>query len=227
MNKNTKNLICFDLDGVLIDSMTIANQIFFEMVENELELSTKKVKSDKRNWAIAAKERFDMFWKDEINKKGISQKKIDDLMARFRIKKQEADISIIPYAKNAVAMIAGSFQNIASVSSNSDGVLSKTLDKIGLKQYFKKITGTDGLKHSKPHPEIYQKTVAYFNISPDCALTIEDSTPGIISAKSADMKAIGVTTGVENAEDLKKAGADLVLNNLSELTLGIVNDLFE
>ena len=231
--KNTINppwrenyLICFDLDGVLLDSMTIANQIFFGMVESELGLSTQEVKNNKRNWAIAAKERFDMFWKDEIRKKGITQKRIDDLMSRFRIKKREADTPIIPNAKKAVEMIAENFENLASVSSNSNKTLNYSLDKIGLRKYFKKITGTDGIKHSKPHPEIYQKTIEYFNIQPDHALTIEDSTPGITSAKRAGMKAIGVTTGVESVEDLKKAGADIVLNDLSGLTLDLVYDLF-
>lgn len=224
---NNKYLICFDLDGVLLDSMPIANQIFFEMVENELGLSTQAIKNDKRNWAIAAKERFEMFWKDEIRKKGITQKQIDDLMSRFRIKKCEANTSIIPNAKKAVEMIAEHFENLASVSSNSDKTLDYSLNKVGLRKYFKKITGTDNIEHSKPHPEIYQKTIEYFNVQPDHALTIEDSTPGITSAKRAGMKAIGVATGVETYEELQKTEADIVLNDLSELTVEMVYDLLK
>jgi HAD superfamily hydrolase (TIGR01509 family) len=225
--KNKNYLICFDLDGILLDSMTIANQIFFEMVESELGLSTEEIKNDKTKWAIAAKERFAMFWKDEIKEKGITQKQIDDLMSRFRIKKREADTPIIPDARKAVEMVAEHFENLASVSSNSDKTLDYSLNKIDLRKYFKKITGTDGIKHSKPHPEIYQKTIEYFNIQPDHALTVEDSTPGITSAKRAGMKAIGVTTGVEKIEDLKKTEADYILNDLSELTLDLVYSLLE
>ena len=225
--KNNKYLICFDLDGVLLDSMPIANQIFFDMAENEFALPTEKIKKDKRNWAIAAKERFNMFWKDEIKKKGITQEQINHFMERFKIKKREANTPIIPHAKEAVILMAENFENLASVSSNSDKLLNWSLKKIGLKKYFKKTTGTDGIKHSKPNPEIYQKTVAYFNISPDNALTLEDSTPGIKSAKSAGIKAIGVATGVESTKDLKKAGADIVLDDLSELTLDLVCDLLK
>jgi beta-phosphoglucomutase-like phosphatase (HAD superfamily) len=46
---------------------------------------------------------------------------------------------------------------------------------------------------------------------------IEDSLAGIIAAKGAGMRAIGVTNTYP-AEQLRQAGADLVINHLATLT---------
>ena len=122
-------------------------------------------------------------------------------------------------------MIAENFKNLVSVSSNSNETIDYSLNKIGLRKYFKKIIGTDGIRHSKPHPEIYQKAIEFFGVSPGNAITFEDSSNGIKSAKSAGMKAVGVATGVETYEELQKTEADLVLNDLSDLTIDVVNNL--
>ena len=46
-------------------------------------------------------------------------------------------------------------------------------------------------------------------------LVIEDSPPGIQSAKSARLKALGVTNTV-SAQELREAGADAIAKNLDD-----------
>jgi beta-phosphoglucomutase-like phosphatase (HAD superfamily) len=104
-------------------------------------------------------------------------------------------------------------------------MLDKYLKKLGMRKYFKKIVGMDGLRHSKPNPEIYKTVMRIFGLPKANCLTFEDSSVGIESAKRAGIKAIGVATGVESVNELKKAGADLVLPNLSGLRIQMIYDL--
>ena len=77
----------------------------------------------------------------------------------------------------------------------------------------------------KPHPECYLKGFNALDsyrikqqhlpmVHGEC-LVIEDSPPGIRSAKAARLKALGVTNTV-SAEQLRAAGADAVAKNLDD-----------
>ena len=223
--RNQKYLICFDLDGTLMDSMAGGNIMFFDMVDKEFGIDTAKLRNDRRVWAIAAEERFDMFWKKEVKAKGIKKEEIKDFMKRFRKKKQKVNFPATRHAKGAVELIVRHFKNTACVSSNLKFMLNGSLKRLGLREYFKKIVGMDRVKHSKPNPEIYEKVIKLFGLPKKNCLTFEDSSVGIESAKRAGLKAIGVATGVESVSDLKKTKADIVLPNLSELKIQMLYDL--
>ncbi len=218
-------LICFDLDGTLMDSMTIVNRIFFDMVDKDLGLSTKEFRKNRRLWAVAVHERFDMFFKDQVDKKGITKEQIAGFLLRFRAEKKKVDFPLVTGAKKAVELVCKYFENVACVSNNMDTAINDYLEKLGLRKYFKKIVGNTGLKHSKPDPEIYEKAVAAFGFEKKNCVTFEDSSVGIEAAKNAGIKAIGVATGVETVGELSKTKADLALANLSELKIQMLYDL--
>jgi HAD superfamily hydrolase (TIGR01509 family) len=225
MNKN--KLICFDMDGVLISSMVIANQIFYDLVEDFFGFDTSPYRDQKNLMAVSVEDRLHSLWGHEMEKQGVTDSQIRDFLEEFYQRKTSADTPILPYAKEAVKKVAESFQNLAAVSSNRESAIEETLDKIGLSSYFKKITGLDRVRFSKPDPEIYEQTIEYFGVNPKNSLTIEDSTHGIQSAKGAGMKVIAVTTGLEGREELEKENPDGILNDLSELNVDLIERVFE
>lgn len=226
MAKN-KKLICFDLDGVLISSMAIANQIFFDTVDEELGLPTEEWRKNKKMMALPAEERFYTYWEEDVKEKGITKEQIESTLNKYRKRKLEVDMPVLPGAIETVKLMADNFEYIAAVSSNKEYIIEETLDELGIRKLFMKVTGIDKIPFSKPHPEIYQVTVDYFGVSPKDALTFEDSSHGITSASSAGMKVIGVATGLESVEDLKKTDANVVLHDLTEFNLDIAIKLLE
>jgi beta-phosphoglucomutase-like phosphatase (HAD superfamily) len=56
-------------------------------------------------------------------------------------------------------------------------------------------------------------------------LAIEDSPPGIQSARAAGMRTLGVTNTVTD-EALRAAGADVVTKSLADWTVGSVTGVF-
>jgi len=85
------------------------------------------------------------------------------------------------------------------------------------------VTSEDVLNH-KPHPDIFLETAKRLNILPENCIVIEDAKNGIDGAKNAKMKTIGVITKNHSAEELKHA--DLIITNLTELTIEKIKKLF-
>ena len=82
--------------------------------------------------------------------------------------------------------------------------------------------GADDVARSKPAPDVYAAAVAALGVSPSNAVAIEDSRWGLLSAREAGLRTIGITTSYPaNALDL----ADLVVHDLDDITTDVVASL--
>jgi HAD superfamily hydrolase (TIGR01509 family) len=61
-----------------------------------------------------------------------------------------------------------------------------------LAQHFSVSVFGDEVLHAKPHPEIYQRTLARLAVEPSRALALEDSPPGFVAANAARITTIVV-----------------------------------
>ena len=77
------------------------------------------------------------------------------------------------------------------------------------------VTGSD-VERKKPAPDIFLKAAEKAGLEPRFCIVAEDAIAGIMAAKAAGMRAVGVTTSF-SADELKKAGADVVTDSLSYL----------
>ncbi len=77
------------------------------------------------------------------------------------------------------------------------------------------LTDKDIEKH-KPDPSLLLKTAKILNVKPEECAYIGDAPTDMEAAKNAGMMGIGITTGFDSKEDIKKAGADKVFDNLNE-----------
>jgi len=221
--KNSDYLICFDLDGTLIDSGPI-NKIYNDLMRDELGVDPVLLE-DRLLWSVPVRDRLGIFWKEEVQKKGITQGQIDEMMMTGKSIEAKLKKPLFSHSKSTLELMASSFENLACVSSNFEAEIKEILKKNEILSYFKKITGIDGLSQTKPDPEIYQKTADYFEVTPGKSLTFEDSSNGVLAAKGAGMKVIALATGAQSFEELQKTSADIVLNDLSEVTIEMVVEL--
>ncbi|MDH4197634.1 MAG: HAD family phosphatase [Candidatus Aminicenantes bacterium] len=86
--------------------------------------------------------------------------------------------------------------------------LDFVLDEAGLRPYFQVLVDVSAVRRGKPDPEIYLKAAGLLARPPERCIAVEDSRPGLQSARAAGMKVVAVTTTHE-AADL--AGADLIV----------------
>ncbi|HLT82238.1 MAG TPA: HAD family phosphatase [Cyclobacteriaceae bacterium] len=69
-----------------------------------------------------------------------------------------------------------------------------TLEKTGTQSYFDVILDESFVTRGKPDPEIYLKTAEALNLPPAQCVVFEDSISGVLSAKAAGCRVIGITT---------------------------------
>lgn len=177
-----KNLIIFDLDGVLIDS----KDYHFEALNNALSSVEKKYEISIEDHLskfdglptitklqILHKERglpkseFDPIWK-------LKQLKTEAIF-RSRIKKDHELQRILVTLKSRGYVIA-----IASNSIKSS--IETVMNKLGIESLIDFNVSNEDVSINKPHPEIYWKCMTIANTIPDKTIIIEDSHFGRLGA---------------------------------------------
>jgi HAD superfamily hydrolase (TIGR01549 family) len=86
-----------------------------------------------------------------------------------------------------------------------------TLEATGLETYFNLITDSSMIGRGKPDPEVYLITAGKLGVKPSECIVFEDAVPGIISAKSAGMRVIGVAT-THKSEELLMYVNEIIMN---------------
>ena len=101
--------------------------------------------------------------------------------------------------------------------------VSFIVDKLGVRSSFNIIAGAEQIARGKPHPEIYQFVLAALKINAEDAIVFEDSQGGVLSAKAAGIKVIGICT-THTKEQFKEWEVDICINDFEEYIDNYINE---
>jgi beta-phosphoglucomutase-like phosphatase (HAD superfamily) len=101
-------------------------------------------------------------------------------------------------------------------TSASRGDVESLLGALGLRGYFEVIVTAEDVALGKPDPAVYLESARRLGSAPSECLVFEDSLVGVVAARRAGMRAIGVTTA-HSAEELLGAGAETTIANFEGL----------
>jgi beta-phosphoglucomutase-like phosphatase (HAD superfamily) len=129
--------------------------------------------------------------------------------------------------RSALSTLAGQY-DLAVVTSSALSRVDCCLRVTGLSDLFRpewRFSAEDSLPspRSKPHPDIYRHALDRLGASPEQALAIEDSVPGVRASVAAGVVTIGNTTFVADderaavADELQQAGALVVFASWGEV----------
>jgi beta-phosphoglucomutase len=114
--------------------------------------------------------------------------------------------------------------------------IDHVLERAALAGYFQIVVSAEDATRCKPDPSCYNNGLALLNrkrgeaqiipLRPDECLVIEDAPPGILSARAAGMRTLGVTNTVPDRA-LRDAGADSVTRSLADWTPDAVHHVFD
>lgn len=130
---------------------------------------------------------------------------------------------LYPGATEAVARLAASFR-LAIASGALRNEILIILRANNLAAAFPVVVGADDVARSKPAPDPYAAAVDRLGVRPSAAVAIEDSPLGLLAAKTAGLRTIGITNSYA-AHAL--TAADLVVEALDEITVRTVEDLLK
>ncbi len=179
--------VVFDMDGVLFDSESLVLQSW-EIVAARHEIP--EIQTICRRClgtnADAAKQMFLSYYGADFPYDTYKAEMSQEFWKGVEMGK----MALKPGVREILDFLQTAHIPTAIASSTRTAVIQRELALFDLTDLFQKIIGGDQVRHSKPHPEIYQKACAALKIPPADAVAIEDSYNGIRSAHAAGMQAI-------------------------------------
>lgn len=225
VNKKFKvEAVLFDLDGTLIDSAPIYYQIIDIVFEK---LGVPPVP---RKTLQEAMDDGDFDWdfvlpdpmkprKEELIAE--SRKIIDDI-APPMFRKQ---IKLVPGAAEICRKIAAQGMKIGLVTSTPADYISfklVPLREAGIEKLLQIIITADDVVNKKPHAEPLLKGSKGLEVAVERCVYVGDTRVDIRAGDAAGMKTVGVLTGFDDFEALKRENPDAIIDSIAQLDEPIV-----
>ncbi|WP_157872799.1 HAD family hydrolase [Desulfoscipio gibsoniae] len=107
---------------------------------------------------------------------------------------------------------------LAVVTADITERAKTSLNSLGMINYFDVVIGADLVENSKPAPDMALLSCRLLDVKPERAVVIGDTPRDILMAKDAGAGGIGVLSGVCMREQLYAAGADAVIESVTDLS---------
>lgn len=207
------NTVLFDMDGVLVNSEPVIIKAATRALAEVGITATREFFQP----FLGAGEEF--FIIGPCKDAGIPEKTEATMNAMYQYYNETVYQELMVHSGAAETIQALHDRGIttALVSSSERKKLLVSLDaaKIPAECFSLILSGSDVTK-KKPDPEAYLKAAEKLGKDPKDCLVIEDALNGIKAAKAAGMTCAAVTTSFPE-EDLKNAGADMILTGLEDI----------
>lgn len=104
------------------------------------------------------------------------------------------------------------------VSARDEATTREFLAQAGLDSLFTCVAGAQTVQHTKPFPDPIYWAARQMGVSPSNCLMIGDTTVDIRAGKAAGAQTVGVLCGFGEEQELRRWGADLILQSTSQLS---------
>ena len=135
------------------------------------------------------------------------------------------EVSLVPGFLEFLVQLDSAALPSAVATSGSRNRVEQTLEILKLRKRFRAVvTGTD-VERGKPDPSLFLLAAQSLEVDASQILVCEDAVAGVLAAKTAGMKCLGIAANGREAL-LKNAGADLVMKDFTYTSLEDVRRLF-
>jgi HAD superfamily hydrolase (TIGR01509 family) len=126
------------------------------------------------------------------------------------------NISLMPGALATLLHLRQEYP-LAIVTTRGSQSTKEFLDHCRLIGLFQVVATIRTCRRTKPHPDPILWAAEQLKITPENCLMVGDTTVDIRAARSARAQSVGVLSGFGSERELKRAGADVILRDVSEL----------
>ena len=210
----------FDLDGVIVDSEPVWEQVRRQVVAEHgghwlPDAQRRLMGMSTGEWAGYLSQDLGV----GLPPPEVAALVIERMQARYR-----EGVPLMPGAGGAVRRLAARWP-LGLASSSPPALIDAVLDGAGLRGCFTATLSTEQVSHGKPAPDIYLAVTGQLGCPPERCAAVEDSTNGLRSAAAAGLQVIAVPHPRYPPEPVALRAARLVLTGLDELTAQAVAEL--
>jgi HAD superfamily hydrolase (TIGR01509 family) len=209
--------VVFDLDGVLVDSEPVWEQVRRGLVTERgghwaPDAQRRLMGMSTPEWAAYLSQDLGV----GLPPDQVATVVVDRMAARYA-----EHVPLMDGAVDAVHRIAARWP--LGVASSAPAMLIETvLQSAGLRSFFSVVMSTEQVAHGKPAPDIYLAVAAALGVPPGDGAAIEDSSNGLRSAAAAGLRVIAIPQPRYPVDPDALARASLVLPDLAALTTDAV-----
>ena len=209
----------FDLDGVIVDTIDLhfkAWKKMFSEFGKEFDFEDYKQKVDGILRVDGAKAVLTDLAEEELKEAATrKQNYFLEFLEKEGVKIHQSTIDLISELKSK-----GIKLGVISSSRNCRLILQKA----GVEGLFETVVAGNDIERGKPNPDVFLHAAANLSVSPSDCLVFEDAALGVAASRRANIKCVGIDR-YNHPERL--ASADLVVGDLSEVTIDKLNELFK
>lgn len=204
--------VVFDMDGVLVDSEQIWDDVREELARERGGRWHERAQGDMMG--MSAPE-WSAYMHEVI---GLSELpgEIDAEVVRRMAGRYRDGLPLIPGAVEAVRRVAARWP-LGLASSSNRTLIELVLETAELSSLFRVVVSSEEVARGKPAPDVYLEAVGRLGVEASRAVAIEDSHNGILSAHAAGMRVIAVPNPHFPPRAEALAAADLVLDSIAQL----------
>ncbi len=201
-------IILFDLDGTIIDS----TEAILESFHHTFDIHQVIHASDENIKALIGYPLDVMF-----ERLGVSESQKWDFVATYKEHYRKISTQktlLLDYAREAIEK-ASEFAILGIVTTKTAEYSTILMEYFELMHYFKVLIGREDVVNPKPHAEPILKAIEILGDTTKDIWMIGDTKLDIICAENAGVNSIGVLSGYDDYETLKKH-TNMIFNDVLE-----------
>lgn len=211
-------LVQFDLDGTLINSMPQLRQAINKMLTD--------------SGFAAANETLVCHWvgngADMLVQRALThvlgrapsvdeQQRGRDAFDEAYADTGKQGIALYPGVIDTLQQLKNAGKTLALVTNKPYRFVPAILASTGLAPYFSSVLGGDSLAQKKPDPAPLLHVCQTLGINPEQSLMVGDSENDVLAAQAAGMAVVGLTYGYNYGKSIADSHPDCVMNNITGL----------
>ncbi len=213
-NLNSIKAAIFDLDGTLVDSMWVWQQIDIDYLSEKGHTVPDSLNDEITHLSFSQTAEY---FKNRFSIED-SVEEIMNTWNTMAYNHYKNNVKLKPGALNYLKKLKNSGIKIGLATSNSIPLLTATLKNNNALDLFDAITVTDEVKKSKSNPDIYLLAAKKLGVNPSECMVYEDIIAAVEGVKLAGMKVTGVyDEHAKHQTDILKRECDNYIYSYEEL----------
>ncbi len=210
--------VVFDLDGVLLDSEQLWDEVREELARERGGQWPERAQADMMGMSSPEWSRY----MHEVVGLPESPDEIAGEVVRRMEARYRERLPLIPGAREAVELLAARWP-LGLASSSNRPLIDLALEVGGLAPFFAVTVSSEEVGRGKPAPDVYLEAVRRLGVEPARTAAVEDSGNGIRSAHAAGLRVVAIPNAHFPPDADVLALADVVLDSLDELTPEVID----
>jgi HAD superfamily hydrolase (TIGR01509 family) len=209
--------VVFDLDGVLVDSEAVWDEVRRRFTE---ENGGHWHSGAQRDMMGMSSVEWSRYVRDRLGVQ-MEPQQISEAVANAVAEDYRERLPLLPGALESVRALAAEWP-LGLASSSNRHVINLVLELAGIADDFQATVSSEEVGAGKPAPDVYLEAAKRLGLAPSDCAAIEDSTNGLRSARAAGMAVIAVPNRDFPPDPDALELADVVLDSLTELTPEVI-----